>query len=99
MVARAILAQRKFIAIGVIVVALLALFLGYWFEMGWYSGLVEFLNAHGGWTFVFLVGGTAVIGALAWVYRFPSNFIAFLFMIVMFIAALIFGGDITAIKA
>ena len=70
--ARIIRSKREagFAFIGIIVLALLV---GWFFEMEWFASLVDLLNEHGGWTFAYLMGVAIVTTVVAYIRKNPDT--------------------------
>jgi len=87
------IADRKLI-VGISLIALLIIFaLGWFLEWGWFVGLVEYVNEHGGGTFLVLVLLTAVSGFLAYIWK-GKLVLLFIFAVVAVLLSLIVGGPI-----
>jgi len=56
------------LAIGIVVIALIV---GWYFDMSWFGSLLDYLNAHGGWTYAYLIGLGVLSIFVAYVHKNP----------------------------
>jgi len=77
MVASAIIGNRKIVAGIVVGVAALVFILLWFLSDGFSASVLDYINAHGGWSFIFLYAATLIVGILAYVFRDHKVLMAF----------------------
>ena len=96
MVGMRLLRSRRDVGIAAVILIIIAIAIGAAFDMAWFVSLQDFLNAHGGWTYAYLIGITVVASFVAWVHRHPYTIALALLCIVAVIGAAIAGNVIGA---